>query len=100
MGPRAALNRIGQIKNDTDDLLKQLQRVHLNMKFNLIVDNLKGFLNEPPNGGGNKQIQRSEPILLCDKRLTDNRTLLAHTCKLIGLEGQIKNQQTRSENKN
>ena len=100
MGPRAALNRIGQIKNDTDDLLKQLQRVHLNMKFNLIVDNLKGFLIEPQNGGGNKQIQRSEPILLCYKRLTDNRTLLAHTCKLIGLEGQIKNQQASLENKN
>ena len=100
MGPRAALNRIGQIKNDTDDLLKQLQRVHLNMKFNLIVDNLKGFLNEPQNGGSNKQIQRSEPILLCYKRLTDNRTLLAQTCKLIGLEGQIKNQQATSENKN
>jgi hypothetical protein len=100
MCPRAALNRIGQIKNDTDDLLKQLQRVHLNMNFNLIVDNLKGFLNGPQNGEGNKQIQISEPIILCYKRLTDNRTILAQTYKLIGLEGKNKSQHTSLEHRN
>ena len=37
---------------------------------------------------------------MCYKRLTDNRTILAQTYKLIGLEGQNKNQQASLENKN
>jgi hypothetical protein len=88
IGTRAAQNRVEQIKLSTEETLKQIERIHLNVNFNYLVDSLKKFLKECDTD------EKFEPSVskpsLCYKSLKDNRTL-AKDLRLVGYgENSIK----------
>lgn len=75
IGTRTAQNRVEQIKLSTEETLKQIERIHLNVNFNFLVNGLKTFLNE----WDMDEKFKKEPFVfkpsLCYKSLKDNRNL-------------------------
>ena len=83
IGTRTAQNRVEQIKLKTEETLKQIERIHLNVNFNYLVNSLKTFLKE---WDADEKFQKEPSVFkpsLCYKSLKDNRTL-AKDFRLVG----------------